>query len=617
MKSSSRFGVIVTFVFLCVMDAVAADDGPQARPNAAGSESGTHGQFGTAETSAPKKVRVDVFVGEGHPDGPVVEAARVEVVGSSPDRAADMRLGSGTTDNSGRVTIDVIQPTQPGSEQYEAVVAYAGQTRRTALERFPRVTEFRIAAPVRPPEPMLQVTLECEPGWQMGLIPMACVGVDAVNAGGTSADSRSKFTSISIECLPGAFLTLNMEQTATTWRELRKEREQAFVVLPILAEDDRKRFVLKRTASGLFVNDRKAVASFARMTDGEREQWIEAYLLGGPNRPAHDAEAVFGKRPDKSGLRLVSVGQSDQHLDLLRCLEGTGVGILLGSAKEDRLGEPLAPSPEFVLAVAKVQPRLLACDAEDVAVFADSADTVETLVISLQRIGQFPDLSLFKRLQCLYVWVASNDPLPVALEPSALPPLLPSLPNPLDDPDSTTDPEMIPFASLSKCKRLRALTIAYEGNLELEHVEPIGSLGALQCFAYWSGRLDDVRFLDQLPRLQHLTIDRPHAELSFVRRMPYLQTLAIREIGPQSDLKPLVEATRLRCLALGVDGKRPKEVQKMPHLQEFQEVRPDVRVVSVFDGVCLGSFWLVPAAVGAAAIACWIRIRRSMAAQAR
>jgi hypothetical protein len=201
-----------------------------------------------SDEAAPEKptVTVEFAVREGHREGRLVEGAEVRVLYVSADGATEIPLGQGKTDASGRLELSLPRHDNLGDAgTFNAEIVYAGQNRLAALPGFAQIKQFRVHAPVRPPEQLIRVTLESE-GFSLGILPEQSVGVDVVNLGGKARNLDEESQRITLEALPGAVAGI-----------LASEDGQAeLFYLPLGSADDGKTVRLRVDGPLLFRDDR-------------------------------------------------------------------------------------------------------------------------------------------------------------------------------------------------------------------------------------------------------------------------------------------------------------------------------------------------------------------------
>jgi len=168
-------------------------------------------------------------------------------------------------------------------------------------------------------------------------------------------------------------------------------------------------------------------------------------------------------------------------------------------------------------------------------------------------------------------------------------------------------PGVIDVKPLAKLTQLKALTVFADG---CKNAGAIGSLVNLQFLTMAWKSPGDLSILKRLPNLRYLAAQFPaDADFSFVEKTPNLQTLSIMNMDETQNLKPLEKLRRLRCLAVSRENNaKVFRIEDFKNVAEFQKARPDVEVVEC-QGMCLGSFWLLPLAAAAAVVAWLIRRR--------
>jgi len=430
---------------------------------------------------------------------------------------------------------------------------------------------------IAPAEKMMTVTLECEDGWEMAVMPPLSPGVDIVNLGGMAMGEEKHISRITFACLPDAVAYVQLQRKDANGKNETKEPPAPFFLLPLRPGDDKRVMKLRAVGPSVYDNNKTvwmdldevyAAMDNPNWSDQDRKelrQRTERLMAVGR---AKSAWHHFG----------ISVNVRENSVPILRALRGTGAGVCVATGKKPA---PAATRKEFLAALAEVKPRLLAIDSRLLAEMKDDLPSIETLYLEVNASGALPDLSRLRSMKHLVIVV--------------------------DEGDSRVD-----FKPIGKLTQLRALgTFGTKGR----HIDRIGQLHKLRYLSlFGENRLSrrDVESLSGLRRLQYLMAEfRSDADLSFIQRMPHLRTLCI-PIDEEQNLKPLMEARSLRCLAVFEDKAGFEKTVKFDNVKEFRQARPDVKVVP-YMGICLGSFWLLPLAIGSGLVAWRIRRRRRTA----
>jgi hypothetical protein len=144
----------------------------------------------------------------------------------------------------------------------------------------------------------------------------------------------------------------------------------------------------------------------------------------------------------------------------------------------------------------------------------------------------------------------------------------------------------------------------------VEHLKLLDRMPRLQMLMIGpSNNLIKTLPVEKLPHLQFLAapFDKK-ADFSFVEKMPHLRTLAITNMTSEHDLAPLAKCSQLKCLALQPAGSKEKVFQSET-VKKLEKDRPDLSIVQG-EGLCLGSFWLVPMVIVAGMLVWLLRRRR-------
>jgi hypothetical protein len=401
---------------------------------------------------------------------------------------------------------------------------------------------------------LIKVTIECDEEFLVS--PLQCLGVDVVNASGRGKNPGASTKKMAVECLPNAVLWVCVKDPEN------KNKLKPESVVRVLPEDDGKTARLRFGDYVCFKNDVPCTVEFVKeQTAAQRDQLLGFVKL-----------AVDGKKAD--GLTVALPGD-ESSLPIVEQLKGSGVGIVLNVATDDKK-KTVTASKKVLRGVVEAKPRLLTVDCETLALFDGPLSAVESLVLDIPESskGVVPDLSVLTQLRHLLL-VAGKQAKAIDLTP------------------------------LAKLIHLKALTVFVD---RCASVEAIGSMTELEFLTLWCKSPQKTLSYDKLSKLRYLAVAFPvDADFSFIEKTPDMQTLCILDFDAKHNLKPLEKATRLRCLALTTDdeeGKKKKvDFRGFANVKEFQKARPDVEVVE-YQGICLGSLWILVLAA-LAAVAAW------------
>jgi hypothetical protein len=409
------------------------------------------------------------------------------------------------------------------------------------------------------PEKLISVSLESGKK-AFTVMPLYCLGVDIVNPNQRCKDVGGGKKQMSFDCLPGAMVWLEDPKDASTESE-SKSKSEAF--LTILPQDAGKTLHLRFDGCVCYKNDVPCSIAFPRNRTAEQTQTRLDLLRGAK------------KNNQLEGLT-VSVYGDDASLPVLNELKGTGVGLMLDAPSDKKI---MAISKQVARAAVEVKPKRLTTDNGTLALLDGDLSTVESLLLVCEASKEVvPDLSRLTSLRHLLLAAGAEV-------------------------------KTIDATHLSKLVNLTTLTVFAD---ECKNVEAIGSLKDLQFLVVCSKSPGDLSFVKRLSKLRYLAAAFPiGTDFSFVEKMPDLQTLCILDVKEKHNLRPLEKASRLRCLALSgedIASADEKFVQKdYKNVKELQKARPDVEVVE-YQGICLGSFWMLVLAA-MAAVAAWV-VRR-------
>lgn len=431
------------------------------------------------------------------------------------------------------------------------------------------------------PEKMISVTIEYAEGGLMKVWPALSPGVDVVNLGGMSADGEPRSNRLTFDCLPGAMVYLivgSAESDATNGAKATAMgsppiQREAELFLSIRPGDDRQTLKLRIDPPFVYANDKPVwmEVSVPKIEKKDVEKEDLAQL-----QKAH-AEEVLKKLKDlnqtpaaweRFGLHLETVAD---RVPVLEALKGAGVGIYLDTSSSEASE---AAGNTFWQALADVKPRQLMIDAGDLGRLPGEVSFVETLFLNVNSVGIPNDLSRFSHLRNL-VLVGNK---------------------------STID-----FARVENLARLQAIGVFMASCKNIDRLGRLDQLQYLSLLGDEGETMMGTAVLAKLPRLQYLAAATPDGDLSFVAKMPHLQTLCI-PVAKKQDFQPLTKLESLRCLAIGGADADARKSLESGSLKEFHQARPDVKIVP-YQGICLGSFWLAPLAIGAAVVAWAIRRR--------
>ncbi|MBN2217293.1 MAG: hypothetical protein JW719_07940 [Pirellulales bacterium] len=437
------------------------------------------------------------------------------------------------------------------------------------------------AATANEPEKMISVTIEYAKGGLVKVWPTLSPGVDVVNLGGMSADGQPRSNRLTFDCLPGAMVYLiagPAEPDATNDAKppaigSPPVQREAELFLAIQPGDDRQTLKLRVDPPFVYANDKPVwmdvSAPKIEKKDVQKEDLAQLQKVY--------AEEVLEKLKNlnrtpavwkRFGLHVELVAD---RAPVLEALKGAGVGVYLDTSSSEASE---AAGDAFWQALAAVKPRQLMIGAGDLSRLPGEVSFVETLFLNVDSDGIPDDLSRFSHLRNL-VLVGNK---------------------------STID-----FAGVEKLTRLRAIGVFMA---KCKNVDRLGRLDQLQYLSLLGDEDEPMigaAVLAKLPRLQYLAAATPDGDLSFVAKMPHLRTLCI-PVAKQQDFEPLTKLESLRCLAIGGGDADARESLESGSLKEFHQARPNVKIVP-YQGICLGSFWLVPLAIGAAVVARVIRRR--------
>jgi hypothetical protein len=409
------------------------------------------------------------------------------------------------------------------------------------------------------PEKLINVSVEGEKK-AFTVIPLNCLGVDVVNPNQHGKDIGGGKKRMSFDCLPGATLWLEGPKDAS-----RESDPTSEAVVTILPQDAGKTLQLRVDDCVCYKNDVPCTIRFPRDRTAKETQ-ARLQLL----RRAK-------KNNQLEGLT-VSVYGDDACLPILNELKGTGVGLMLDTPSEKK--KLIAVSKQVARAVVEVKPRQLTTDIGTLALLDGDLSMVESLLLAYLESKQVaPDLARFTGLRRLL--------------------LIPG-----------EDVKTIDAGPLGKLTKLTVLTLFAD---DCKNVEKLDTLRELQFLVVCSKSQGGLSFVKHLSKLQYLAAAFPvDTDFSIVEKLPDLQTLCILNISEKHNLKPLEKASHLRCLALSREGVADGDKEFVPksykNVKEFQKARPDVEVAE-YQGMCLGSLWMLVLAALAAITAWLIRWR--------
>lgn len=528
-----------------------------------------------SEPATIKPIELKLLVKEGHRDGQLVQNASVELFYTSSDGLTEEKLAAGKTDSAGRVTLNVPwYRANTGSGSYHVAVTNGSKTNRAKLERFPEVKQYTLYAPVRPPEKLMKVTLECEEGLEIFAVPLLSAGVDVVNYGGKGRNARSGGRRLSIEYLPSAVIYATIKLTGSG----DTKKQEGEILLPLLSSDNEKTLRLHVSGPCVYMNNDLVFVAFTEISNPGT--WIQK------SAPKHS-----DKRRDT--LRYVIIGTYDKYLPVLQWLKSSGIGVGI-NVDTEKIGEGDSEKTK-VIPLSKKCARSLV-DARPKYLFCGDCGNVKKAAIP------FRDLTNLKNL---IVFNDAKDSLEAYQIPLAGLTKLRHL---------NVHGCIVSSTELSKLANLRSLSffLFYDHSQStLPDLKVLAKMPQLRLLTILFENADEMEILNKLPRLQHLTAVFPvNTDFSFAERMPYLQTLGILNITEAHDLVPLAKHPSLKCLALRESGGGSfDEISAFDNVKKFKRSRPDVLVIE-YHGMCLGSFWLLPLAALAGIVAWLIRRRR-------
>jgi hypothetical protein len=397
-----------------------------------------------------------------------------------------------------------------------------------------------------PPEKLLGIVLKTDQQ-QFKTIPINSLGVDVVNLGGKNSPPEKLVKLMAFDCLPGGLIDLEVGK-----------RDPFLVLNP---EDDGKILHIKFDGPVLYKNDCPCYVTFVGALGSDK----------GRMSTCMNAIELAKKLRQTKGL-VVHIPCSDESLPVLRYLRGSGVGVFMD------LTHKAAVSKEFMQALGDVEPRQLMFDGPMFDEMKGRLAQVESLILEISG-DALPDLSPLDKLRHLSLV-------------------------------SRAESSEIDLEGLKNAKGLKALNILFPN---MKNSDAVYSLSELQFFFMVSSGPKPIlqlspSKLNNLHDLRYLGGFFPkNTDFSFVERMPYLQTLCILNINEQN-IKPLQKLQSLRCLAFadGNSSQQDFNQKNEQDLRDFMAVRPDVDVVP-YQGLCLGSLWILPLAGIAAFARCFRR----------
>jgi hypothetical protein len=403
------------------------------------------------------------------------------------------------------------------------------------------------------PEKLMRVTIENE---GHGVAPLLCLGADVVNPGGHSRQFSEVPKQMTFDCLPGA----------TVFFERKTEDSTSGAIVTLLPEDDGKVVHLRFTKQACY---RNGVPCWLEFSDDKKGEDFAKKL----------EMLKEAKKAEKMACLTVSlnVGAGGASLlPVLQKLKGSGAGLFLETLPDDK-SLPDKSFQKLCRAIAEVEPRLLDVDSRGFVALGNGVSKVETLMLGVQPADAAPDLSKLTRLRHLLL-VAEKGKGTLDLTP------------------------------LEKLTQLKALNVVVTER-DCRNIKAIGKLANLQFLTMVCRPLGHPSMFRNLRNLRYLIADfSPDVDFSFTERMPELQTFCIGNIEEKHNLKPLEKLPHLRYLALSNGNEKKFEPKHFGNVKEFEKARPDVEVVP-YQGICLGSLWLI-LAVAAAAVAAWLIRRR-------
>jgi len=439
---------------------------------------------------------------------------------------------------------------------------------------------------VAPPERMMSVTLECPDGGVIKVAPMLSLGVDVVNTTGMGKLGQEPGNRLSFACLPDAVAYLMVgygdasptggAKPAETGKSPREVDAPLFLVLR--RGDDGKTLKLRIDGPFVYVNDSPASLYFdvpkAREQDkkGAAARTLKSQIRDAVKRleELKNTQAAW----EHFG---VAIGMDEECLPILEVLKATGAGVYINGSSAV-VKTPESVKDTLFRAVVEVNPHQLMIEGADLARLKGDLSFVETLYLGVDIHGVPSDISRFRNLRHLAF---------------------------------VGDKGAIDLARVECLTQLRAIGSYGDKCRNADRIGQLRELRYLSLISDDDAPLENMSILGNLPHLKYLAIKPAGDDVSFVEKMPELQTLCI-PISEQQDLKPLAKLASLRCLAVCGSEADVKKALAQKNVSEFQESRSDVKIVP-YQGICLGSLWLVPLAAGAAAAAWWIRRRRRAA----
>lgn len=537
------------------------------------------------EPATAKPIKLKLLVKEGHRDGQLVQNASAELFYTSSDGLTEEKLASGKTDSAGRVTLDVSwYLANTGSGSYHVAITSGSKTKRAKLERFPEVKHYTLYAPVRPPEKLMRVTLECEKGWEIEVIPFLSGGVDIVNGGGKGHNAESGGRRLSVEYLPSAVIATTIGQTGSG-----DAKKSASIPLPLQSSDNGKTLRLRANGPCVYMNNDLVFVNFQEINNPGT--WVRNSAPKNPDGLFGEIEKLLKIDHRKTTLRHVSIGTYDKYLPVLQWLKGSGVGVVIADDTEkiekgDSTTTKVIPfSKKYARSLVDARPKCLfygmSGDGRREAIPFSDLTSLENLLV----FNDFPEdtghrISLASLSKLHHLMLLGSD---------------------------------VSSTELSKLANLRSLRFTLCSSFDPKVLAEMPQLRFLTVLPLKKDGTKTTRNLEEiyirLPRLQNLSATFPvSTDFSFTERMPYLQTLGVLNMTAGHNLSPLEKHPRLKCLALDGDVSFEKIVA-FNNVKKFERARPDVPVVKA-KGVCLGSFWLLPLAAIVGIIAWLIRRRR-------
>jgi hypothetical protein len=414
------------------------------------------------------------------------------------------------------------------------------------------VNKERAQQPTSPPEKLMEVVLKCDQ--EFVAIPLNSFGVDVVNLNGKGTTAHRGVKLMTFACLPGGLVDLEIA------------KRDPFLLLD--PEDDGKILQLKFDGPVLYKNDCPCYVTFE-----------EASSSNDKTTSACMGAIVLAKKQGRTKGLLVHISPGDASLPAIRALRGSGAGIFMNPSQS-------VVSKEFVQSLGDVEPRLLALDGRIFAELKDRLVNLESLIL-VDSGETLPDLSPLKNLH--HLWLITSDK------------------------SSDKGKAVIDLKGLENAKQLKSLSIV---SPKVKNSDSINSLSELQFLFVASTEPESPELPSTLENLRNLRylggVFPKNTDFSFAEQTPHLQTLCILEASEQTSFKPLEKLKSLRCLALTFsNGSQANagDVSTFQNAQDFMKARPDVDVVP-YQGICLGSLWLLPLTGIAAIAAGQIRHRR-------